>query len=156
MRKFLVLLVAFSFLSVAALASGKSAPSKRTGKGGISDATVSAAVKEFVDSLNSMEDDRVLAAITPADRGALKGRDNLIGLVAPKKLTEPKVASFEKVVNGGKTIGVTAKVTVDETDPIDGMKAPKERTWFLALDGSNQLKVSVSSVWLDAEMVREP
>lgn len=151
MRTILSFVLAFSFLSIAAFAAKPAA--KKTA--GISDASVSAAVKEFVDSLNSVEDERVLAAITASDRGALKGRENLIGLVYPRKLTDPKVASFEKVQAGGKTIGVMAKVTVDETDPLDGMKAPKERTWFLALDG-NQLKVSVSSVWLDAEMVREP
>lgn len=156
MRKTTVLFVlAFTFLfSGLALAGKAKAPAKKPAATGISDATVSAAVTEFVDSLNSLEDERVLASLSPADRGSLKGRENLIGLVYPKKLSAPKVSSFEKVEVGGKTLGVNAKISVEETDPIDNLKSPKEHTWFLALDG-NTLKVSLASVWLDADMVRE-
>lgn len=157
MRKTTVLFaLAFTFLfSGLALAAGKAkAPAKKAAATGISDASVAAAVNEFVDSLNSLEDERVLASISAADRGTLKGRENLIGLVYPKKLSGPKVTSFEKVEMGGKTIGVNAKISVEETDPIDNLKSPKDHTWFLALDG-NTLKVSLASVWLDADMVRE-
>lgn len=154
MRKSTVLfLLAFTFLLPGIALAGKAKASSKK-SAGISEASVSAAVTEFVESLNSLEDDRVLASVTPADRGSLKGRENLIGLVYPRKLSAPTVTSFEKVVVGGKTIGVNAKITIEETDPIDSLKSPKERTWFLALDG-NTLKVSVASVWLDADMVGE-
>ena len=154
MRKFLFSVLACSFLTTFAFAAGKTT-AKPAAKTGISEATVNAAVKEFIEALASLDDDRVLASVAAADRGALKGRENLIGTVFPRKMTTPKVSSFEKVDVGGKTIGAIAKVTVQETDPIDGMASPKERSWFLALDG-NVLKVSVSSLWLDAEMVKEP
>ena len=148
MRKALALAV----LALTLVAAGKAkAPAKAAG--GISDATVSAAVTEFVESLNSMDDDRVLASVTAGDRGSLKGRNDLIGVVYPNKLQAPKVTSFEKVDVGGKTIGVTAKISVEETDPVENLKKQKEHTWFLALDG-NQLRVSLTSVWLDADMVR--
>lgn len=154
MRKsFLALfLVAFILVAGTASAAGKAKPPAKA-PGGISDATVSAAVTEFVESLNSMDDSRVLAAVSMGDRGALKGRTDLIGIVYPNKLQAPKVNSFEKVEIGGKTIGVTAKITVEETDPVENLKKSVEHTWFLALDG-NQLRVSLTSVWLDADMVR--
>lgn len=150
--KFLLAVLVFCLFSGVALAAGKK--SARKAPSGLSDASVSAAVDEFVTSLNSLEDAKVLAAIAAADRGALKGRENLIGLVYPKKLTNPKVTSWEKVESGGRTIGVLAKVTVEEQDPLDPVTAPVDRTWFLALDGK-ELKVSVSSVWLDAGLVQE-
>lgn len=154
MRKALALVVLASTLLVSGAAfAGKAKPPARAPAGGINDATVSAAVTEFVESLSSLEDARVLAAITAGDRGALKGRSDLIGIVYPNKMQAPKVTSFEKVEVGGKTIGVTAKLTVDETDPVENLKVSKEHTWFLALDG-NQLRVSLTSVWLDADMVR--
>lgn len=154
MRKKLSLFVLVSSLLVsgAALAAKPKAAPKAPA-GGISDATVSAAVTEFVESLNSMDDARVLAAVSAGDRGALKGRSDLIGVVYPKKLNAPKVNSFEKVDVGGKTIGVSAKITVEEIDPVENLKASKDHTWFLVLDG-NQLRVSLTSVWLDADMVR--
>ena len=155
MRKALALAVLALTLLVSGTAlAGKAAkaPAKAPA-GGISDATVSAAVTEFVESLNSMDDDRVLASITAGDRGSLKGRNDLIGVVYPNKLQAPKVTSFEKVDVGGKTIGAMVKITVDETDPVENLKVNKEHTWFLALDG-NQLRVSLTSVWLDADMVR--
>jgi hypothetical protein len=145
-----------SLLPGAALAAGKAkaAPAKKpAATTGISDASVAAAVTEFVESLASLEDDRVLAAVAAADRGSLKGRENLIGMVYPNKLASPKVNSFEKVEIGGKTIGVNAKITVEETDPVDAIKSSKDHTWFLVLDG-NTLKVSLSSVWLDADLVK--
>lgn len=141
------------FVAGTASAAGKAKPAAKAPAGGISDATVSAAVTEFVESLSSMDDDRVLAAVSAGDRGALKGRSDLIGLVYPNKLQGPKVTSFEKLEVAGKTIGVTAKITVEETDPVENLKKSKEHTWFLALDG-NQLRVSLASVWLDADMVR--
>lgn len=157
MHKTLLALIAFTSLGGAALAAEK-APAKTKAKppaAGITEAGVKAAVSEFVDALNSLDDARVLAAISAGDRGALKGRENLIGVVYPKKLSDPKVGSWEKVESAGKAIGALATITVQETDPIEGVSSAKDRTWFLALDG-NQLKVSVSSVWLDAGMVREP
>lgn len=154
MRKTLVALALAVTLIPAAALAGKAKPAaKKPAATGISDATVAAAVNEFVESLASLEDDRVLAAIAAADRGSLKGRENLIGMVYPRKLSSPKVNGFEKVEIGGKTIGVNAKVTVDETDPVDAVKASKDHTWFLVLDG-NTLKVSLSSVWLDADLVK--
>ena len=155
MRTVLVALLASSLLAATAVAGAKpkAGPAKAPA-GGVTDATVSAAVTEFVDSLNSLDDNRVLSAIAPADRGALKGRENLIGIIYPNKLATPKVNSWEKVENGGKTIGALAKITVEATDSLEGVKAAREMTWFLALDG-NALKVSVASVWLDADMVRE-
>ena len=152
MRTLLLALALVAFLPAAAFAKTKAAP-KKPAATGISDATVAAAVTEFVDALASLEDDRVLASLSAGDRGALKGRENLIGMVYPNKLSAPKVTSFEKVEVGGKTIGVKANVSVEETDPVDAVKMTKEHTWFLALDG-NTLKVSLSSVWLDADLVK--
>lgn len=151
MRTLLSVLVPMFLVSGIAFAAGKTTASKKAT--GISDATVKAAVTEFVDALNSMDDERVLAAIAPSDRAALKGRSDLIGVVYPNKLGNPSIASFEKFDSHGKTLGVLAKVKVEETDPVEGVKAEREKTWFLALDG-NTLRVSLTSVWLDAGMVK--
>lgn len=148
-----LLFVAAVLVSVPAFAAGKKAPAKKAT--GVSQASVDAAVKEFVEALNSLDDNRVLASLAPADRLPLKGRDNLIGVVYGKKLLNPVVKSWEKVDAGGKTVGAKAVVSLEEVDPIDSTKVPKDRTWFLSLDGQT-LKVSLASVWLDSGKVGEP
>ena len=151
MRVVVISLLSTLLLSGSAIAASKTAPKKAPG--GISDASVKAAVVEFVEALNSMDDERVLAALAPSDRAALKGRTDLIGVVYPNRLLNPTITSFEKVDANGKTLGVLAKVSVEETDPLEGVKAMREKKWFLALDG-NSLRVSLTSVWLDAGMVK--
>ncbi len=150
------LLFAVAFLvSMPAFGAGKVTKStKPTKPTGVSQASVEAAVKEFVEALNSLEDERVLNALTAADRLPLRGRENMIGIVYGRKVLNPTVKSWEKVEHGGKTIGAKAVVSVEEVDPIDSTKVPKDRTWFLALDG-NVLKVSLASVWLDGGKVHE-
>jgi hypothetical protein len=121
-------------------------PKKATG---VNDDSVAAAVNAFVDALNSLDEAKVLDSVTPADRLALMGHDQLIGIVNPRKLINPTVKAWEKVEKDGKLLGAKATISLEEVDPIDGTKVPKERNWALALDG-NVLKVSISSVWLDA------
>ena len=101
-----------------------------------------------------LDEERVLKSLAPSDRLALRGRDNLLGVVYGRKLMNPVVKSFEKVEQGGKAVGAKASVSLTEVDPLDSTQIPKERTWFLALDG-NQLRVSLLSVWLDAGKVQE-
>ncbi len=137
----------FSLVPASALAA-KGEPAAKGVPPGISQASVSAAVSEFVLALGSHDEERVLAAISPSDRLALRGRENLIGTVYERALQSPNVKSFEKVSAKGKDVGVKAVVTVQEIDSIDGTTAPKEKTWYLVLDG-NTLKVSIVSVWLD-------
>lgn len=140
-----------------ASAAGKTAakPAAKPATTGVSDATVAATVTEFVDALSSVDDERVLKVLSPSDRLALRGKEDLIGIVYGRKLEKPVVKSFEKVEQAGKVVGVKAVVSIDEVDPVDSTRISKDRTWFLALDG-NTLKVSLSSVWLDAGKVGEP
>ena len=127
--------------------AGKMAPT------GVSDAAVAACTTEFVEALNSLDDERVLGALSPADRIALRGRGNMIGMVFGKKILNPQVKSFEKIEKDGKALGAKVVVTVDEVDPIEGTKAAKDHTWFMALDEKNTLKMALSSVWLDTGRV---
>lgn len=152
------LVFAAAFLvSFPAFAAGKTKAGAKTSSKptGVSQASVEAAVKEFVNALNSLEDERVLMALSPADRLPLRGRDNMIGVVYGRKVLNPTVKSWEKVEHGGKVIGAKAVVSVEEVDPIDSTKIPKDRTWFLSLDGGT-LRVSLASVWLDSGKVGEP
>lgn len=151
-------LILFAVLSLSvssASAAGKSGAKPKPAATGISDATVSATVTEFVEALSSVDDERLLKVLSPSDRLALRGKDDLIGIVYGRKLEKPVVKSFEKVEVGGKVVGAKAVVSIDEVDPVDSTRISKDRTWFLSLDG-NTLKVSLSSVWLDAGKVGEP
>lgn len=123
--------------------AGKGAPA------GVNDVSVAACATEFVEALNSLDDERVLGALAAPDRVALRGRENMIGMVFGKKILNPQVKSFNKLEKDGKLVGAKAMVTVDEVDPIEGTKAAKDHTWFMSLDEKNVLKVSLSSVWLD-------
>lgn len=154
MRSLLLpLFAALLLLAGSPLAEAKS--KKAQPRTGVSEATVSAAVTEFVDALNSLDEERLLRALSPADRLPLRGKENLIGQVYGRKLVNPSLKSFEKVEQGGKVVGAKALVAVEEVDPIESTRVPKEKTWFLALDG-NVLRVSLASVWLDAGRVGEP
>lgn len=145
----------------AAFAAGKTAakpaakPATKPATTGVSEASVSAAVTEFVEALNSVDDERVLKALTPSDRLVLRGKENLIGIVYGGKLQKPVVKSFEKIEVAGKVVGAKAMIALEEIDPIDSTAVAKDRTWFLALDG-NTLKISLASVWLDAGKVVDP
>ena len=145
---------AISLPAFAAKAASKAAPAK--GAAGVSDASVAACAAEFVDALNSLDDERVLASLSPSDRVALRGRSNLIGLVFGKKILDPQVKSFEKVERDGKLLGAKAVVSVNEVDPLELTKSAKDHTWFMALDEKNMLKVSLSSVWLDTGKIGSP
>lgn len=143
----------------AAKKAGKPAPAaaaKSSGPTGVSDTSVAACATEFVDALNSLEEERVLSALSPGDRIALRGHENLIGLVFGRKILNPQVKSFEKVEKDGKLLGAKAVVSVDEVDPVEGVKATKEHTWFMALDEKNTLKISLASVWLDLGKIGQP
>ena len=146
-----VLLLVTPAVSAAPKAAAKHETKAIASKGatGVTDATVTASVTEFVDALNSLEDERVLGALSPSDRISLRGHQNLIGTVFGKKMLNPQVKKFDKIEKDGKLLGAKAVVSVDEVDPIEGTKASKEHTWFLALDEKNTLKVSLTSIWLD-------
>jgi hypothetical protein len=145
---------AISLPAYAAKAAAKNGPAK--GAAGVSDASVAACAAEFVDALNSLDDERVLSALSPSDRIALRGRPSLIGLVFGKKILDPQVKSFEKVEKDGKLLGAKVVVSVNEVDPLEQTKSAKDHTWFLALDEKNFLKVSLSSVWLDTGKIGSP
>lgn len=166
MRRFAVaLLLALSVVSMSAAASTKSAAkasskhektpvaTKGVVATGVTDATVAACTTEFVEALNSLDDERVLSALAASDRISLRGHANLIGSVFGKKILNPQVKAFEKLEKDGKVLGAKATVTVDEVDPIEGTKAAKDHVWFLSLDEKNTLKVSLSSIWLDTGRV---
>ena len=154
MRSLLLSVVAALLLTgTTSFAEAKSKAKPATGV--VSEATVSKAIVEFVDALNSLDDERVLRALAPADRLALRGKENLIGQVHGRKLVNPSLKSFEKIEQGGRVVGAKALVAVEEIDPIESTRVPKEKTWFLALDGK-VLHVSLASVWLDAGRVGEP
>lgn len=155
MRAFLLPLFAALLLAGSPSLAEAKTKKKAAPKTGVSEATVSAAVTEFVEALNSLDDERLLLALSPADRLPLRGKENLIGQVHGRKLVNPSLKSFEKVEQGGKVVGAKAVVAVEEVDPIESTRVPKEKTWFLALDG-NVLRVSLASVWLDAGRVGEP
>ena len=148
----LLLTLPCSALAAKAKAGAKATPAatgKTASPAGVSDASVAACVTEFVESLNSLDDERVLSALTPGDRVSLRGRQNMIGLIFGRKILNPQVKSFDKLEKDGKVVGAKAVVSVDEVDPLDGMKSAKDHTWFLAVDEKGTLKVSLASVWLD-------
>lgn len=159
MRRIALAVVLMLSLPLAASAHArakKPAASAHAKTGGVTDTTVAACATEFVDALNSLDDERVLGALSPSDRIAIRGHENMIGLVYPRKLLNPTVKSWSKVEKDGKLLGAKAVVDVEELDPVEGVKKPTEHTWFMALDERSALKVSLSSVWLDLGKVGQP
>ena len=165
MRRAALPLIAVLLAPASAAAATKSTSSKKPAAAaapaakkqptGVSDASVAAAVQSFVDALASLDDEKILATLTPGDRVALRGRPTLSGLVQPQRLQNATVKSWEKAEDNGKLVGAKVVVTVDETDPTSGINQSKEKTWFFALDDKNVLRLDVASLWLDAERVTE-
>jgi hypothetical protein len=136
-------------------AASAAAPAAKKQPTGVSDASVAAAVQSFIDALASLDDEKILATLTPGDRVALRGHATLGGLVQPQKLQNATVKSWEKAEDAGKVIGAKVVVTVEEVDPASGINQPKEKTWVFALDAGNVLRLDIASLWLDSERITD-
>lgn len=139
--------------SLGALAFAGSAWAGKKPAGDISKESAQGAVDHFVDGLNSLNADKALATIAAGDRMSLKGKDDVLGLISENKLINPKVKGVSSVREGSHVVGAKVAVTVEEVDPLDATRVPKNYVWYLVREGKD-LKVSVLSVWLakrDAE-----
>ena len=104
------------------------------------------AVTSFVNALNSLDEKLVLETLSAGDRMTLHDQTDFLGLISETKLVNPKVLSSSAIREGKSVIGMKVQVSIEEVDPLEAVRTPREYTWILVREGSD-LKVSLTSVW---------